>query len=118
MARCIFCQDSGVTCDRFREAGRPCTHCPKGAEHRAKVDREQLDRLARVLNGYHEEDREWDHADICNELVGALRETGRTVHLDDDDQPTPPEGYSDKWKCPDCDANMSGGVCGSCGWAF
>lgn len=47
-------------------------------------DHHQLDRLASMLNEYADEGREWDHAEICNKLVKALRETGRTVTLIDD----------------------------------
>ena len=47
-------------------------------------DHHELDRLAAMLNEYADEDREWDHAEICNELVKALRGTGRTVRLTDD----------------------------------
>jgi hypothetical protein len=34
-----------------------------------------------MLNEYADEGREWDHAEICNELVKALRATGRTIRL-------------------------------------
>ncbi len=44
----------------------------------------ELDRLALMLNEYADEDREWDHAEICNELVKGLQSTGRTVRLEDD----------------------------------
>ena len=43
-----------------------------------------LDRLARLLNGFAEDGEEWDHAEICNELVKVLRECGRSVTLVDD----------------------------------
>jgi hypothetical protein len=47
-------------------------------------DHHELDRVAAMLNEYADEGREWDHAEICNELVKALRDTGRTVRLTDD----------------------------------
>lgn len=48
------------------------------------ADTGAMDSLAAMLNSYDAEVREWDHAEICNQLVVALRETGRTVHLVDD----------------------------------
>jgi hypothetical protein len=47
-------------------------------------DHRELDRLAVMLNEYADESGEWDHAEICNELVKGLLETGRTVRLTDD----------------------------------
>jgi len=46
-------------------------------------DYHELDRLAVMLNEYADEGEEWDHAEICNELVKTLRGTGRTVRLHD-----------------------------------
>ena len=47
-------------------------------------DQRALDQLARTLNSYADEEREWDQVEICNELVMVLRGTGRTVKLVDD----------------------------------
>jgi len=47
-------------------------------------DHRELNRLATMLNEYADEGKEWDHAEICNELVKALRETGRTVRDGDE----------------------------------
>lgn len=47
-------------------------------------DNFELDRLVAMLNEYADEGEEWDHAEICNELVKGLLETGRTVRLTDD----------------------------------
>ena len=49
-----------------------------------EADSDQLDRLAEMLNADADAGREWDHAEICNELVKALRDTGRPVSLVDD----------------------------------
>lgn len=47
-------------------------------------DHHELDRLTTMLNEYADEGEEWDHAEICNELVKSLLDTGRNVRLMDD----------------------------------
>jgi hypothetical protein len=47
-------------------------------------DHRELDRLATMLNEFADDGKEWDHAEICNELVKGLQSTGRTVRLVDD----------------------------------
>ena len=47
-------------------------------------DQRALDQLAQMLNSYADEQRGWDQVEICNELVMVLRDTRRTVSLEDD----------------------------------
>lgn len=44
-------------------------------------DHRELDRLARMLNEFADDGKEWDHAEICNELVKGLQSTERAVRL-------------------------------------
>ena len=76
---CTNCghEQEGLSWDDERPEHRPQGETPLHAE-------EALDELTALLNEYAEEEREWDQAEICNELVKRLRRTGRKVRLEDD----------------------------------
>jgi hypothetical protein len=58
---------------------------PSADNDENEADCKAMDGLAAMLNEYHEDGSEWDHSEICNELVKALQGTGRTVQVDDDE---------------------------------
>jgi hypothetical protein len=69
---------------RERQRGEDLTEYDERRANERESDSLQLDLLAATLNEYEDVGAEWDHAEICNALVRALRATGRTVHIADD----------------------------------